>query len=146
MSNRKLNENGLQDVMPETATRLVVMLYDGAIASLQSAIDAIETGDIERRCQAVNMTLDILVHLCDALDTEKGGEIADNLSKLYGFMISHLNRVNLANDPEPARETIRLLEILYEAWRELDRRVTEEALAQHPDMRQQAKLAAGAAG
>jgi len=141
MSNRKLKEPGLQDVMPETATRLVVMFYDGAIASLQSAIKAIAENDIEGRCHSVNMTLDILAHLSDALDTERGGEIAENLSRLYAFMISRLSRVTLANDPEPARETIQLREILYQAWCEIDRRVTAEAMAPVAEMIPQAKIA-----
>ena len=134
----------LQDVTPATATRLVVLLYDGAIAALERALDAIDRGDPMRRCRSINMALDILAHLCLALDRDRGGEIAHNLTRLYGFMIGRLQRANLLNDPAPLREVVALLETLYGAWRELDRRVTEEHTLQEATRGGQAVV--GAAG
>ncbi len=126
----KATHTDVHEVMPATATRLVVMLYDGAIASLNQALEAIEAEDLAGRCRSINMAVDILANLCVALDTEQGGEIARNLERLYGFMIGRLQRANLMNDPAPVREVAELLETLYGAWRELDRRVTEEAYLQ----------------
>jgi flagellar protein FliS len=145
MTHNATMDTNLQDVTPEMATRLVIMLYDGAIASLQQALEAIETGDLEGRCRSVNLAVDILANLSLALDIERGGEVADNLSKLYGFMISRLQRVSLLNDPQPARDVIKLLEILHESWCELDRRVTEERFMPHADD-QHGKVAAQAVG
>lgn len=127
MSHEAITETDLQEVMPATASRLVVMLYDGAIASLHQAVESIEAGDLEGRRRAINMTLDIIANLCLALDMENGGEVAENLSKLYGFMITRLQRANLLNDPAPIADVLRILEPLYEAWRELNRKVTEES-------------------
>ncbi|MBT5374097.1 MAG: flagellar export chaperone FliS [Rhodospirillaceae bacterium] len=107
-------------VAPETAIRLVVMLYDGAISAVQDTLTAIEREDHQGREKSVNMAIDIISQLYLSLDSDHGGEIAGNLGKIYGFMISRLNRVNLTSDPQPAREILGLLYHLYESWRELD--------------------------
>lgn len=112
--------------VPYAGTRLVVLMYDGAIGALNKGLAAIEAGDLEGRCKAINMAMDILAQLCMALDFEKGGQIATNLNDLYRFMIGRLVRANLLNDPVPARDVLRLLETLYAAWRTLDERMVTE--------------------
>lgn len=109
--------------------RLVILMYDGAIGALNKALAAIEAGDLQARCDAVNMTMDILTQLCLALDFEQGGAVAGNLGDLYLSMITRLVRTNMLNDPQPAREVLQMLEPLYNAWRTLDERITEEAVA-----------------
>ena len=113
-----------------TGTRLVILMYDGAIGALNKALAAIEAGDLQTRCEAVNMAMDIITQLCLALDFDQGGQIAVNLSDLYLSMITRLVRTNMLNDPEPAREVLTMLEPLYNAWRTLDERLSEQAMAQ----------------
>ncbi len=113
-----------------TGTRLVILMYDGAIGALNKALTAIEAGDLQTRCEAVNMAMDIITQLCLALDFEQGGQIATNLSDLYLSMITRLVRTNMLNDPEPTREVLTMLEPLYNAWRTLDERLSEQAMAQ----------------
>jgi flagellar protein FliS len=109
--------------MPQMGTRLVILMYDGAIGALNKALACIEAGDLEGRCHAVNMAMDILTQLCMSLDHEQGGQVASNLDSLYRFMIARLVRTNLLNDPEPARDVLRMLEPLYNAWRTLDEQI-----------------------
>ena len=140
MPQTALIEPGPAAAVPSMGTRLVVLMYDGAIGALDKALAAIERGDLETRCNCVNMTMDILAKLSEALDHEQGGQVARNLDNLYDFMLARLMRTNLTNDPQPAREVLRMLNVLYEAWRTLDERVTAEALShvvasQTPEMR-----------
>tara|TARA_R110000787_G_scaffold8843_20_gene30366 strand:- start:30 stop:479 length:450 start_codon:yes stop_codon:yes gene_type:complete len=111
-----------QQVMTASPARLVSMLYDKAISSLKEAIAAIEAGEIEARWKANAKALEIISHMWSTLDLEKGGEIAENLSNLFSFMLQRLPEVDFRNDPEPAREVIVLLEPLRDAWRELARK------------------------
>ena len=71
----------------ETATplQLVVMLYDGAIVNAQRAIEAIRSGNVEQKSQAVDKTLAIVGELQATLDMEQGGDIARNLNSLYTY-------------------------------------------------------------
>lgn len=115
-----------QQIMTASPARLVAMLYEKAIVSLRLAIKAIEDGDIQARYNAKKRAVDIIEHLSSTLDTEKGGDIAANLDRLYPFMIKHLIDVDLHNDPEPAREVIALFESLYESWCTIDREMMDQ--------------------
>jgi flagellar protein FliS len=108
-----------QEIMSASPIRLVVMLYERAIASLNEAVDAIAAGDVERRWQANKKAIEIITHLALTLDFEQGGEIARNLDNLYRFMLRVLLDVDLRNDPKPARHVIGLLEPLCESWKQL---------------------------
>ena len=115
-----------QQIMTASPARLVAMLYEKAIVSLRLAIKAIEDGDIKARWKANARAVEIIEHLSMTLDSDKGGEIAANLDRLYPFMIRQLINVDLHNDPEPARDVIGLLEPLYESWCILDRQMAQQ--------------------
>ena len=111
-----------QQVNGASPALLVAMLIEKAIVSLKEAIRAIEANDIQARWKANNKAGEIINHLWLTLDTDNGGDIADNLDRLYQFMMNHLMGVDMRNDPQPAREVIELLEPLCISWRELARR------------------------
>ena len=118
----------INDILPKelqhvSGARLVATFYDEAIAALEDAIEAIAAGDIERRFNSIVVATGLIVELAKALDEEAGGEIAQNLGKLYIFIVSQLPLVNINNDPNPARNAIRLLSPLRDAWDELDTRL-----------------------
>ena len=101
-------------------SRMVVMLYDETLEALRAAVDAVERGDIEERFNTTTVATELLSALFLCLDMEKGGEIASNLGALYSFILKSLPRVNLDDDAEPARQAIKLLTPLRDAWFELD--------------------------
>jgi len=105
--------------MTASPARLVVMLYDRAIQSLNEAIKAIETGDIERRWKANKNASEIITHLAMTLNFEEGGQIALNLNDLYRFMLTTLVNVDVRNDPQAARDVIKLIEPLRASWDQL---------------------------
>lgn len=126
-------------------SRLIVMLYDGVIAALDAAIEAIEDGDIAKRCRCTNVAIEVVSYLYMSLDMEKGGAIADNLAKLYRFVIIELGKVNRDNDPNVARGIIAVLQPLYDSWLELDTAMNEPLVL--PPARQaetRRRVAAGA--
>ena len=126
MSQTQTKQLENQEAAHLAGTRLVILMYDGAIGALNKALAAFEAGDLQTRCDAINMTMDIIVQLHEALDLEQGGHVAANLDNLYRFMITRLARANLSNDPQPVRDVLYLLEPLYDAWRRLDEQVTAQ--------------------
>jgi flagellar protein FliS len=108
-----------QELMTASPARLVVMLYDRAIQSLNEAIKAIETGDIERRWKANKNASEIITHLAMTLNFDEGGQIALNLNDLYRFMLTTLVNVDVRNDPQAARDVIKLIEPLRASWDQL---------------------------
>jgi flagellar protein FliS len=59
----------------------------------------------------------VLFELNSVLDMERGGDIAENLRKLYNFMIRHLNEANMQRDAGKLRQVISLLEELNQGWK-----------------------------
>lgn len=108
-----------QQVMSASPAKLVFMLYERAIGSLREAIAAIESGDVEGRWRANNRAVEIISHMWSTLDMDNGGEIAENLDRLFSFMLMRLTDVDLRNDPTPAQKVIELLEPLRDSWYDL---------------------------
>lgn len=104
-------------------TRVVVMLYDEAIASLAAAIEAMKQNAIEERCNRLNLVTEIIGTLHMSLDMENGGEISDQLGRLYRFILAQLIGINIHSDAEKAAKMIDLLTPLREAWEEIDQRM-----------------------
>lgn len=112
---------GTQQVMTGNPATLVALLYDKAVMSLRTAIEAIRENEIEKRWKANNKAVEIIKHLMMTLDAEKGGEIASNLEAVYGYILRRLLDVDMKNDARAAEEVIQLLEPLRASWAELAR-------------------------
>jgi len=97
--------------------RLIVMLYDGAIKFMKLAIRDLEAGDYAGKGQYINRAQDIINELNAVLDMEAGGEIAQNLRKLYLFMSRRLSEANTKRDPQIIREVIGTMEELNQSWK-----------------------------
>jgi flagellar protein FliS len=97
--------------------RLIVMLYDGAIKFLKLAIKELDAKNYAAKGQYINRAQDILNELNAVLDIEGGGEIAQNLRKLYMFMNRRLSQANAKRDPQMIHEVITLLEELNQSWK-----------------------------
>lgn len=97
--------------------RLVVLLYDGAIKFLKLAIQELQVENYAAKGQYINRAQDIINELNAVLDMESGGEISENLRKLYNFMGRHLRDANAKRDPQMLQEVITLLEELNQSWK-----------------------------
>ncbi len=120
----------VQQIMSASPAKLVAMLYERAITLLHETIEAIEAGEIERRWRANAKATEVICHLWGTLDREQGGEIAENLSRLYGFMMMRLTMVDVENDAQAARDIIGLLEPLQRSWDEVSNR-DEQKIKSH---------------
>ena len=107
-------ETGVAAASPQ---RLVVMLYDGAIKFLKLAIQELEAKNYAAKGQYINRAQDIINELNAVLDLQAGGEIAENLRKLYLFMGRRLSQANTKRDPQMIQEVIGLLEELNQSWK-----------------------------
>jgi len=118
-----MSRESIEELSQSFPSRLVVMLYDESIASLEAAIAAIGRGDIEARFNATARTAEVISHLYLGLDMENGGEIAQNLSGIYNFILGQLPEVNFRNDPVIAEQSIALLRPIRDSWFALDERI-----------------------
>jgi flagellar protein FliS len=121
-----------QALMSASPAELVAMLYERAIHLLRETEQAIQEGRIEARHTANAKAIDVIHHLDMTLDRSQGGEIADRLGQLYGFILRRLADVDRLNDAAIPREMIGLLEPLRESWQTLARQNTPMPRAAAP--------------
>jgi flagellar secretion chaperone FliS len=109
-------------VIAATPVELIVMLYDGAIVACRSAIPLIEQRQIEKKSTLLSKAIMIIESgLRLSLNKKVGGEIAQNLDALYGYMSDRLYIANIRNQPEAVEEVIKLLVELKGAWEAIGR-------------------------
>ena len=104
-----------------TPTRLVVMLYDGAIRFLSQAMTAMQARNVEDQSRFIGRAQDIIAHLHAHLDYEAGGAVARQLATVYAPMFDMLTYANIQDDPERVEKVLTALRELREAWVEVDR-------------------------
>ncbi len=103
-------------VESRTPLELVVMLYDGALRFCTEARDAITAKDVARRGRAISRAMAIVSELHCTLNMDEGGEVAQSLDKLYGFVRDRLMDASVRQDVRPLDEAIRVLTTLREGW------------------------------
>lgn len=109
-----------------TPTRLIVMLYDGALRFLSTAREKMASQEIEERHVALIKAQHILQELMRSLDMERGGEIAQNLGRLYDYMMRQLVEANIHDRVEPIDDVMELLRELRESWIAVDREMQKQ--------------------
>jgi flagellar protein FliS len=95
---------------------LIVMLYDGLLRFLRKAQQKIEAKDIEGAHNYLVRSREIVAELISTLRPEKGGEIGENLKRLYAFAFDKIVEANLYKDTAMVDEVIRVMTILREGW------------------------------
>jgi flagellar protein FliS len=124
-SNR--NANAYANIAMETGVvaanphRLIVMLFDGAIIAVMSALQHMRESNIPAKGKSISHAITIIEGgLRASLDKKVGGEITANLDALYEYMSHQLLTANLNNQPELLDEVKKLLVDLKEAWCAID--------------------------
>ena len=102
--------------------RLIVMLYDGAIKELTTAKDKIrldgrvELYDLDRFNASCIRAQEIITELMISLDTQDGGEIAENLMALYIFFNQELLQANVHRDKKKIVFVLEMMTSLRDSW------------------------------
>lgn len=97
--------------------KLISMLYQGALLAIANAKNGIKSKNVTAKCKAIFKAVAIIDDGLNAsLDKKVGGELAQNLSSLYDYMVIRLTQANLNNDMAALDEVAHLLNDLQGAW------------------------------
>jgi len=112
-------------VKTATQGRVIVMLYEEAIRQIDLALDGIAAQDrrLDRINNAILKAQSIVTELMVSLDMENGGEIAQNLFRLYMFFNDRLMEGNVKKDAVPLKEVKNLMTDLRDAWKQIENTV-----------------------
>lgn len=104
-------------VVAASPHKLVVMLFEGAMVAIATAIQHMQAGDIPAKGKAISKAITIIDSgLRASLDKKVGGEVALNLDALYEYMGDRLVIANLKNQQSVLEEVYQLLKGLKDAW------------------------------
>ena len=94
----------------------VTMLMQGALDRLAAAGGALAAGRRAEKARHIGRAVAIIDALGGSLDREAGGEIAENLAALYGYMLRRLLQANLHDDATALAEVGTLLRQVKSGW------------------------------
>ncbi len=100
--------------------QLILMLFDGALLSINSAAVALESNDVPGKIKHITKAIEIIgMGLKASLDLTAGGELAERLDALYDYMTNRLVYANAFNTDVPLTEVAGLLRDLRDAWSQI---------------------------
>lgn len=99
--------------------KLIDMLYEGALERISQAKGAMKYKQAEAKGKRINQAVSIVGGLRENLDTDKGGDIAENLDALYVYIQSLLVKAHMENDSAKLDEAMHLLLDLRDAWKQI---------------------------
>ena len=104
--------------------QLLLTLIEGAIRRQTGAIAAIEDSDWATMRQNLDAVREILGELNSALDDQVAPELCGRLHRLYAWSIVETGRACRERSAPRIVEVRRTLEVLHQAWSEVDQRET----------------------
>ena len=117
-------ETSVQGASP---VRMVVLLYEQAIADVRRALAAQQRGDIEGRTREINHVLLVIGYLQATLDKDQGGPVALNLERFYEHLRAGLIEAQFEQSAGLLEQQISHLVQVCEAWREVEQTSTRPA-------------------
>jgi flagellar protein FliS len=105
-------------VLSASPHELINLLFINAESKIRAASIHLEANNIAERGEAISKAISIVQGgLQAALDLETGGEVADNLYRVYDFVIRLLMEANREASAEKLDKASELLETIASSWR-----------------------------
>lgn len=95
---------------------LITQMFDGALSRIAQAKGAMERSETLQKAELISKAILIVGSLEGCLDHDKGGDLSQNLSKLYEYMCLTLAQANINNDVEKLEEVSGLIMTIKSGW------------------------------
>ncbi len=106
----------IQRIQGASSEQLAAMLLEGAQRFLALAINAIKSRDIPGKARYVNRVSAIIEELTIWLNTDEGGDLVNNLQRLYEWWLNELFEGSQANQSDRLERISRQMGEIREAW------------------------------
>jgi flagellar protein FliS len=125
--NQSADSYRVQDTHGKSQLDLIIQVYNGAIAAYRAAAECYRNEDYETGYEQMEKGKNFVVHLYTTLDSDKGGGVAENLGKLYSFIVSQTDVVEATKDLSEIDDIITVLTDLREGWSALKQQEPKNA-------------------
>ena len=95
---------------------LVLVLTDGLLEELARARGHIVGKRYELKANSLNKCTDIINGLASSLDFDHGGEVVENLGRLYDYCAGRLYTAGVSLDPTIVDEVVSLITTIKKGW------------------------------
>jgi flagellar protein FliS len=95
---------------------LVLLLTDGLLDELARARAHIVGKRYELKAASIDKCVEIINGLSSSLDFEQGGDVVENLARLYDFCAARLHGAGIKMDPAMVDEVVRILATIRQGW------------------------------
>ena len=126
--NNQLSVYQQTSIQTASGTKLVVMLYEGAIRFLNRGANDIRNRDLVSKGRSISQALAIIQHLQLTLDSQKGQDMARELDRIYTYTISRVLEGSTKLNVSAIEEAINVLSNLLPAWEEIAKREQEQSI------------------
>ncbi len=114
-------ENGLSaynraDTMGKSQLDLILQVYDGAIKTYTQARNFYSEGDVEQGFASLEKAQRFVTHLFTTLDHEHGGEVAENLGRMYAYIINETEGIKGTKDTTKLDAIVQMLANIRSGW------------------------------
>ncbi len=99
---------------------LVIALHDTLAGNLRRAADAIDRGDIQRRCDELIHAFKVLQQLEAMLDMERGGKTATTIKRFYSHVRGQILLAQFKLSSAILHKQIEIVLEVRGAWQQLD--------------------------
>ena len=101
---------------------LVSMLFEELLRHMRLFVATLEddNANLEARSKHFSRSLTILYGLQNSLNFEQGGEIVENLFRLYEYARQQLLSASRTNDETGTNAAINALQDIYDAWSQIN--------------------------
>jgi flagellar protein FliS len=111
-----INQYRRTQILTASEIQVIVLLYDGALQSLELAREAILKNNYTDKARFLGRAFGIVSELSNVLDMEQGKDIALSLRRLYDYILDELTQANLRHNVRHLDGPIRCLHTLREGW------------------------------
>lgn len=96
--------------------QVVQVMLDAVLSRIAEASGHLERGEVSAKGEKIGKALAIIEALVLGLDKERGGELAQNLERLYDYASRTLLKANLENRADLLKEVTSLLREIKVGW------------------------------
>ncbi len=115
----KLNTYQQVETSTKTQLDLILKVYDGAIKAFKDASEYYQKEELNEGYEQLERSRKFITHLYTTLDMDKGGEVAQNLSQLYVYVINQINVAEATKDLKIIDECVSILNNVRSGWKDL---------------------------
>lgn len=116
------------EVRVASPTKIISMLLEAAIMHNKKALMALEEDRKVKALENVTHASEIVSHLYECLDFDRGGKISEQLGSLYSYVLNEY--VNFMRkdkyNPELLKSVNNVLSILLDGWKQIEEQQNKE--------------------